>query len=79
MAQVLIRDVDDAVLARLEAKAADRRQSLETHLRDILVAAADGAKSELLENLRRIRAMSPPLPTGAPLAEELIREDRDTR
>jgi antitoxin FitA len=79
MAQVLIRNIDEQVLDRLKARAAAERKSLEQKLRDILAEAAEPSRAERLEEMRRIRAMSPPLPPGAPSAEDLIREDRDSR
>lgn len=79
MAQVLIRNIDEQVIERLKARAAAERKSLEQKLRDILAEAAKPSRTERLEEMRRIRAMSPPLPPGALLAEDLIREDRDSR
>mgnify|MGYP000852743404 CR=1 FL=1 len=79
MAQVVIRNLDDEVIERLKARAADEKKSLEQKLRDVLTEAAKPSRAEVIEDLRRIRALSPPLPPGAPLAEDLIREDRDSR
>ncbi len=79
MAQVLIRNIDEQAIERLKARAAAERKSLEQKLRDILAEAAKPSRTERLEEMRRIRAMSPPLPPRAPLAEDLIREDRDSR
>jgi len=79
MAQVVIRNLDDEVLARLKRRAAERKVSLEQSLREILAAAAKPDREEQIAILRKIRAMSPPLPPGAPLAEDLIREERDKR
>jgi|APFre7841882630_1041343.scaffolds.fasta_scaffold257443_2 plasmid stability protein len=86
MAEVLIRDLDDKVIERLNIQAAARGLSLEDELREILTAAAKSSferpnREELLKELERIRAMTPPHPPGTtfPLAEDLIREDRDSR
>lgn len=79
MAQVVIRNLDDGVVERLKARAAAEKKSLEQKLRDVLTEAAKPSRAEVVEELRRIRALSPPLPPGAPLAEDLIREDRDSR
>lgn len=79
MAQVVIRNIDDTVVERLKARAAAKRQSLEQTLRDILTEAASPSRADVIEELARWRALSPPLPTGAPLAEDLIRDDRDSR
>ncbi len=79
MAQVVIRNIDDSVVERLKQRAAARKQSLEQTLRDILTEAAKPSRVEVIEELARGRALSPPLPPGAPLAEDLIRDDRDSR
>ena len=79
MAQVVIRNIDDDVVERLKARAAAEKKSLEQKLRDVLTEAAKPSRAEVIEELRRIRERSPPLPPGAPLAEDLIREDRDNR
>lgn len=77
MGQVIIRNIDDGVIERLKARATAERKSLEQKLRDILAEAAKPSRTELVEEMRRIRAMSPPLPPGSPRAEDLIREIRD--
>lgn len=79
MAQVVIRNIDDDVVERLKARAAAEKKSLEQKLRDVLTEAAKPSRAEVIAELRRIREMSPPLQPGAPLAEDLIREDRDSR
>jgi hypothetical protein len=45
----------------------------------LLTEAARPSRAEVLAEVDRIRAMTPPRPPGAPLAEDLIREDRDSR
>ena len=79
MAQVVIRNIDDDVVERLKARAAAEKKSLEQKLRDVLTEAAVPSRAEVIEELRRIRETSPPLPPGAPLAEDLVRDDRDSR
>ena len=81
MGQVVIRNIDDQVIERLKAKAAEQRMSLEQSLREILTAAAKPSRAELLAEVDRIRAMTRPPPPGVqyPSAEEMIREDRDNR
>ena len=81
MGQVIVRNIDDRVVERLKARAMAQRKSLEQSLRDLLTEAAKPGRAELLAELERIRAMTPPRKPGAvyPTAEELIREDRDTR
>lgn len=81
MGQVVIRNIDDSVLDRLKQRAASERKSLEQCLREVLAEAARPSRGELLAELERIRAMTPPREPGVtyPTAEELIREDRDSR
>lgn len=79
MAQVVIRNLDDDVVERLKAQAAAEKTSLEQKLRDVLTEAAKPSRAEVLAEVDRIRAMTPPRPPNAPLAEDLIREDRDSR
>jgi antitoxin FitA len=79
MAQVVIRNIDDDVVERLKARAAAEKNSLEQKLREVLTAAAGPSHAEVLAEVDRTRAMTPPRPLGAPLAEDLIREDRDSR
>jgi hypothetical protein len=58
-----------------------RGVSLEQELRDVLGRAANPSKDELFEEMRQIRAMTPPLPLGEQRTPcwLLIREDRDSR
>lgn len=77
MAQVVIRNIDDAVVARLKARAAAERKSLEQKLREVLADAARPMPADVVAELARCRAMSPPVPPGAPLAEDIVRELRD--
>ena len=81
MGQVVIRNIDDRVVERLKLKAAAERKSLEQCLREVLTRAAQPSRAELLAELERIRAAVPPRELGSvfPTAEQLIREDRDTR
>jgi len=67
VAQVVIRNLDDAVVERLKSRAAAKSQSLEQTLREILTEAALTSRADLIEELARWRALSPPLPAGAPL------------
>jgi plasmid stability protein len=81
MGQVVIRNIDDHVIERLKARAAAQRKSLEQCLRELLTDAARPSRVELLAEIERIRAMTPPRKAGVtyPTAEQLIREDRDAR
>jgi len=75
MAQVIVRNLPDDVVARLKARAASRRRSLEQELRDILSEAARPSREEILADFDRIRAMTPKVPQT--YSAELIREERD--
>ena len=81
MGQVIIRNLDDRVLNRLKLRAIEQRKSLEQSLRELLTEAAKPSPAELLADLERIRAMTPPHLPGAvyPMTEELIRTDRHGR
>jgi plasmid stability protein len=74
MAQVLIRNVDNAVMERLRRRAAEAKQSLEQCLRDILAEAAGPTRAERLAEIDRIRAMTPRRLTGD--SAELVRRGR---
>jgi antitoxin FitA len=75
MAQVLVRNLPDDVVARLKARAARAGHSLEQELRVILIEAARSGRDEVLADMDRIRALTPKVPQSD--SAELIREDRD--
>lgn len=77
MAQVLIRQLDEQVVAALRARARARGVSLEQCLRDLLTAAAREGDA-LREELARLRATTPAAGRSLDVAA-LIREDRDGR
>jgi plasmid stability protein len=78
MAQVLVRNLDDQVVAALRRKAELHGHSLEQELRLTLTAAARLTPEERVALARRIRSLTP---TGVEQSDstELIRQDRDTR
>lgn len=78
MGQIIVRKLDDAVVKRLKQRAKSQGISLEEAVRRILSEAVKPTKDELIEEMRRIRAMSPPI-TEPPFSQDLIREDRDSR
>lgn len=75
MAQVIVRNLPDDVVARLKARAARKRHSLERELRDILTDASQLSRAELIAEVERIRAMTPRRLTSD--STDLIREDRE--
>ncbi len=78
MGDVLIRDVDESVISTHKARAAAQGRSLQAELHDVLTRSAASSRTELVEQFRRIRAMTPDKPDRK-LAEDYIREDRDRR
>jgi antitoxin FitA len=77
MAQVLVRNLDEAVVEAHRARAKAKGVSLEQELRDVLQRTARPTREELLATLDRCRALTPA--THVTLAEDEIREMRDTR
>lgn len=77
MGQVIVRNLDDTVIAAHKQRAKSRGVSLEQQLRDVLAETAKPSREELIADLRRIRAMTPKGPRIDSV--DLIREDRDTR
>lgn len=77
MGQVLIRNVDDAVLAALRARAQARHVSLEAGLRDVLTRAAGHPRADLAAEFAAVRALTPDKPRR--LAEDLVRASRAER
>jgi plasmid stability protein len=75
MAQVLVRNLPDDVVARLKARAARARHSLEQELREILIDAARPPRKEILAEMDRIRALTPKVSQTD--SADLIREDRE--
>lgn len=77
MAQVLIRDLDESVIARLKARAAGRGVSMQSYLRSIVVrAVGQDDPAEWLDRVSKLQALVKP---GDPTVADLIREDRDNR
>jgi plasmid stability protein len=76
MADIVIRDLDDSVVARLEARARETNQSLEDVVRSILRNAAQPSREKLWADIDAHRRAIGPI---EPDATALIREDRDRR
>lgn len=81
MAQVVVRQLDVAVIEIHRRQARARGVSLEQELREVITRAARAGREELVRRMDAIRALTPLPPPGVPAlsAEELIREDRDRR
>ena len=78
MAQALIRNIDDDLLAAYREAAEANKRSLEAELREALRRARPKSSKEVQEiraEFARIRAMTPDIPQTP--SEILIREDRD--
>ncbi len=75
MAQVLVRDLDDDVVARLKKRARNHRRSLQAELRHILEQAAQADMTEARRLAQRIRRRL----AGRKHTESalLVAEDRD--
>lgn len=77
MAQVIVRNLDETVIAEYRRRARARGVSLEQQLREVLSEAARPSRAEALARADALRARTRP---GAfPTAAELVREDRDAR
>lgn len=75
MGQVIVRNLDDAVVRALKRRAQIHGRSLEAELRDILSQAAKTGGEEWVAAADRIRAMTPRRRQTNSTA--LIRQDRD--
>lgn len=67
MAQVLIRQIEDDVVARLKARAARNGRSLESELRAVLVEASSDVREEI-DAVRKLFG-----PKRLPDSSELVR------
>lgn len=78
MGQLIVRNLEDALILRLKARASRQKLSLEEAVRRILAEAepAKMSRIELVAEMQRIADMGKPI-TKPPFSEDLIREDRD--
>ena len=79
MGQILIRNLDDELIADYREAAARKNRSLEAEVREALTLLRPPSKKkteELLARLAEIRAMTPKGVKQTP-SEQLVREDRD--
>jgi plasmid stability protein len=58
MGQILVRNLDDAVIKRLKSRAAEKGKSLEQTVREIIAEAVGPSREEAWAEIDRIRAMS---------------------
>ena len=77
MGQVIVRNLDDQVIEAHKRRAASKGISLEQELRDVLTMTSRVSRAERLARADRIAAKT--RNPDHPLAEDLIREDRDAR
>ena len=79
MAQVLIRDLDPAVIEALKRKARENRRSLQGELKTILEQAVRNSHSrnidDFLARVKEIRKQTVGMPQTD--AAQLVREDRE--
>jgi len=75
MAQVLIRNVPDEIIAAHRERAKAHGRSLEQELRDVIERTAPYTPEERLAVALRFQSQTPPGPRTDPA--KLIREDRD--
>ena len=76
MGQILVRNLDDAVIARLKARARSENTSLEQTVRQILTNEAKTSRQEIVEYARRVRERIGHVSGDS---TEFIRRDRDNR
>ena len=79
MAQVLIRNLDQSVVADLKRKAEAAGLSLEAFLRETLIRTTEPGRAELVAQIDSLRrTLKPPRP-DEPLSDALIRQSREER
>lgn len=74
MVDILVRDVDEETARRLKEKAKEKGASLSDAARELLKQGLKPSREELVQELDRIRAMSPYSDVDS---TDLIRADRD--
>lgn len=76
MGQIIVRNLDDQVIARLKERAQKAQKSLEQTIRDILVEASKPSREDVWREIDELRERAGPVTLDA---TDLIREDRDSR
>jgi len=77
MAQLLVRQIDDGLVAALKARARSHNRSTEAEHRAILQAALLPPPNDFAERAARLRAETAGCLSGD--SADFIRQDRDTR
>lgn len=78
MAQVLVRNLRDTVVARLKKRAKERGRSLQAEVKQILEeAAAEADQAEVWKEIEKFRERMRQSGKTFSDSVELIREDRD--
>jgi hypothetical protein len=78
MGQIIVTDLDDQTIARLQERARLANQSLEHTIRTILIEAAMQSKAEIWAEIAALRnAAAATHGAVTPDATVLIREDRE--
>lgn len=75
MAQVIVRNLPDEVVAALKRRASYKGRALEQELREILTETSNPTRVELLTELAQCRALTPA--RHRTMAEQVIRAIRD--
>ena len=79
MGSVLIRNLDEDIIARLKARALQRGTSLEQFLREGVTRLAEPSRDEVLDELRAIRARVKPSASTAAAEIRAWRDGDDDR
>lgn len=74
MGQIIVRNLDEDVIVRLKRRAAERKLSLEGHVRDLLAEAAKPTRAEAIERITALRDSIGPVPGDS---TAVIRRMRD--
>lgn len=74
MGQIIVRNLDEDIIARLKRRAAERKMSLERHVREVLAEAARPTRAEAIAKINALRESIGPVPGDS---TAVIRRMRD--
>lgn len=74
MGQIIVRNLDDQVIARLKRRAAERKVPLERHVRDLLADAAKPTRAEAIATITALRDSIGAVPGDSTPAIRRMRE-----